>query len=169
MHPNLSTLRFALGESTLGLFAIVASGEGIAAIVFGDSREELLADLTRRFAGLPEEDAKGLAGLTQRAASLIARPQQRGPLTLDPQGTAFQRRVWTALRRIPPGRTASYAEVAREIGAPRSVRAVAQACAANPIAVAIPCHRVVRSDGSAGGYRWGERRKALLLAAEAAL
>lgn len=169
MHPNPSALRFALGESTLGLFAIVASDKRIAAIVFGDSREELLADLTRRFAGLPAEDTAGLVGLTQQAAALIARPQQRGTLTLDPQGTEFQLQVWTALRRIPPGRTASYAEVARDIGAPRAVRAVAQACAANPIAVAIPCHRVVRSDRSAGGYRWGKKRKALLLAAEAAL
>jgi len=169
MHSNLSSARFAIGSSPLGVFAVVASDKGVAAILFGASRPDILADLRRRFEVLPQEDAKGLATLLQQAAAMITDPRRSVALTLAPRGTKFQRQVWDALRQIPPGRTASYADVARRIGSPRAVRAVAQACAANPIAIAIPCHRVVRSDGAAGGYRWGAKRKAMLLAAEAAL
>ena len=169
MHSNPSSVRFAIGSSPLGAFALVASDKGVAAILFGANRPEILADLRRRFEVLPQEDAKGLATLLQQAAAMIADPRRSVALTLAPQGTKFQRQVWDALRQIPAGRTASYADVARRIGSPRAMRAVAQACAANPIAIAIPCHRVVRSDGAAGGYRWGAKRKAMLLAAEAAL
>jgi AraC family transcriptional regulator of adaptative response/methylated-DNA-[protein]-cysteine methyltransferase len=169
MHPKTSSLRFAIGSSSLGVFAVVASDKGVAAILFGASRPDILADLRRRFEVLPQEDAKGLATLLQQAAAMIADPRRAGVFTLAPQGTKFQRQVWHALRQIPAGCTASYGDVARRIGSPRAVRAVAQACAANPIAIAIPCHRVVRSDGAAGGYRWGAKRKAMLLAAEAAL
>jgi AraC family transcriptional regulator of adaptative response/methylated-DNA-[protein]-cysteine methyltransferase len=169
MHSNPSSLRFAIGTSTLGAFALVASDSGVAAILFGTGRQDILADLRRRFEALPQENAKGLASLLQQATDMIADPRRAAALTLAPQGTKFQRQVWDALRQIPAGRTASYSDVARRIGAPRAVRAVAQACAANPIAIAIPCHRVVRSDGAAGGYRWGAKRKAMLLATEAAL
>jgi AraC family transcriptional regulator of adaptative response/methylated-DNA-[protein]-cysteine methyltransferase len=169
MLPKTSLLRFAFGDSALGLFGLVMSETGIAAILFGDSREELVADLRRRFAGPLHEDSVGLASLLQQVAAMIANPRKPATHSLDPQGSQFQRQVWTALLQIPAGSTASYGEVARRIGAPRAVRAVAQACGANPIAVAIPCHRVVRSDGSAGGYRWGAKRKAMLLRAEAAL
>ncbi|MDF3073317.1 MAG: bifunctional DNA-binding transcriptional regulator/O6-methylguanine-DNA methyltransferase Ada [Alphaproteobacteria bacterium] len=169
MHTDNPSLRFAIGDSPLGLFAVAASDAGIAAVIFGETREELVAELRRRFAAAPREDQAGLAATIARITALIANPGKPVDLPLDPHGTAFQRQVWEVLRQIPAGRTLSYGEVASRIGAPSAMRAVAQACGANPIAVAIPCHRVVRSDGSAGGYRWGAARKAMLLRAEAAL
>lgn len=164
-----ATLRYAIGGSVLGSFAVAVSGAGIVAILFGEDRAALTADLRARLAGEAREDAAGLAALVDRIAALIAAPADDAGLTLAPAGSDFQQRVWCALRRIPAGRTASYGDIARRIGAPRAVRAVAQACAANPIAVAVPCHRVVRGDGTPGGYRWGAERKAQLLRAEAAL
>jgi AraC family transcriptional regulator of adaptative response/methylated-DNA-[protein]-cysteine methyltransferase len=169
MHRENPSLRFAIADSKLGLFAVAASAAGIAAILFGETREELAAELGRRFAVALREDQAGLAATLTRITALIANPGVPVALPLDPQGTAFRCRVWEVLRQIPAGRTLSYGEVASRIGAPRAMRAVAQACGANPIAVAIPCHRVVRGDGSAGGYRWGIERKAMLLRAEAAL
>jgi AraC family transcriptional regulator of adaptative response/methylated-DNA-[protein]-cysteine methyltransferase len=169
MHTENLALRFAIGDSKLGLFAVAVSAAGIAALIFGDSREDLMAQLGRRFAAAPREDQAGLAATLTQIAALIANPAVPFALPLDPHGTAFQRQVWEVLRQIPAGRTLSYGEVASRIGAPRAMRAVAQACGANPIAIAIPCHRVVRRDGSAGGYRWGIERKAMLLRAEAAL
>lgn len=163
------TLRYAIGDSVLGRFLVAVSSHGIAAILFGDNTQALTEDLRRRFVAEQRDDAVTLKDMVSRIAALIAMPGKSHDLPLDPVGSDFQRQVWQALRRIPAGETASYAEIARAIGRPTAMRAVAQACGANPIAVAIPCHRVVRSDGGQGGYRWGIARKAMLLRAEAAL
>ncbi len=140
----------------------------MCAILLGDDTEALARDLRSRFpkAELIGDDA-GFAQLMVRVLGLIEAPRLGFDLPLDVRGTAFQQRVWQALRDIPPGRTASYAAVAVRIGAPTSMRAVAQAGAANPLAVAIPCHRVVKSDGALAGYRWGVERKRALLEREA--
>jgi len=169
-HVGTTTaLRYATGNSVLGPFLVAMSPHGIAAILFGRTRGQMVEDLRERFAMDGNEDDPGLADIVDRVAALIANPAMRFDLPLDPTGSEFQRRVWQALRQISVGKTASYAEIARAIGRPKATRAVAQACGANPIAVAIPCHRVVRSDGRLSGYRWGVERKAMLLRAEAAL
>jgi AraC family transcriptional regulator of adaptative response/methylated-DNA-[protein]-cysteine methyltransferase len=161
-------IRFAIGECSLGSILVARSARGICAISLGDDPEELARDLQDRFpqARLIGDDAD-FAALVARVVGLVEAPGLGLDLPLDVRGTAFQRRVWEALRDIPPGATASYADIARRIGAPKSVRAVAQACGANPLAVAIPCHRVVRQDGSLSGYRWGVQRKQALLKREA--
>jgi AraC family transcriptional regulator of adaptative response/methylated-DNA-[protein]-cysteine methyltransferase len=161
------TLRFAITESSLGLTLVAASEKGVCAIFFGDDRPALRRDLERQFpkARLIEGDGS-FAELTAKVVAFVDDPAKELDLPLDVRGTAFQHRVWDALRRIPAGSTASYAEVARGIGAPKAVRAVARACATNAIAVAIPCHRVVGSDGSLTGYRGGIERKRKLLAKE---
>jgi AraC family transcriptional regulator of adaptative response/methylated-DNA-[protein]-cysteine methyltransferase len=161
-------IRFAIGECSLGRILVAASDKGICAIFFGDDRESLLRDLKHQFprARLVGGD-KAFEQLTAKVVGFVEDPAKGLDLPLDVRGTAFQHRVWDALRRIPPGSTASYAEIAEKIGAPKAVRAVARACATNPIAVAIPCHRVVRSDGALSGYRGGVERKRALLAKEA--
>jgi AraC family transcriptional regulator of adaptative response/methylated-DNA-[protein]-cysteine methyltransferase len=161
------TLRYAIAESSLGLTLVAASEKGVCAIFFGDDRPALRRDLERQFpnARLVEGDGS-FAELTAKVVAFVDDPAKELDLPLDVRGTAFQHRVWDALRRIPAGSTASYAEVARGIGAPKAVRAVARACATNAIAVAIPCHRVVGSDGSLTGYRGGIERKRKLLAKE---
>jgi len=160
-------LRFAVGECSLGAILVAASDRGVCAILLGDDPEELLADLERRF---PRAELVGadpsFEALVARAVGLVERPDLGADLPLDVRGSAFQLRVWQALRAIPPGATTSYAELARAIGEPRAARAVARACAANPLAVAIPCHRVVRVDGGLAGYRWGVERKRALLERE---
>jgi AraC family transcriptional regulator of adaptative response/methylated-DNA-[protein]-cysteine methyltransferase len=163
------TLRYAIAESSLGLTLVAASEKGVCAIFFGDDRPALRRDLERQFpqARLIEGDGS-FAELTAKVVAFVDDPAKELDLPLDVRGTAFQHRVWDALRRIPAGSTASYAEVARGIGAPKAVRAVARACATNAIAVAIPCHRVVGSDGSLTGYRGGIERKRKLLAKEKA-
>lgn len=166
---TMTALRYATGNSVHGPFLVAMSPHGIAAILFGQTRGQLVEDLRGRFAMDCSEDNSGLADIVDRVAALIAAPAMRFDLPLDPTGSDFQRQVWRALRQIPAGKTASYAQIARAIGRPTAMRGVAQACGANPIAVAIPCHRVVRSDGSLCGYRWGVERKAMLLRAEAAL
>ena len=160
-------IRFAIGECSLGRVLVAASDKGVCAILFGDDRETLAGDLKKQFprAQLVGGD-KSFEQLAAKVIGFVENPHIGLDLPLDIRGTAFQHRVWDALRRIPAGSTASYAEIARIIGAPRSTRAVARACATNRIAVAIPCHRVVRSDGSLSGYRGGVERKRALLAKE---
>jgi AraC family transcriptional regulator of adaptative response/methylated-DNA-[protein]-cysteine methyltransferase len=160
-------IRFAIAPCSLGLALVAASDRGVCAILLGDARRGLRADLARRFprARLVAGD-DAFASVVSRAVACIETPRLGLDLPLDVRGTAFQHRVWRALRDIPPGSTSTYADIARRIGAPRAVRAVAGACAANPLAVAIPCHRVVRADGDLAGYRWGVPRKRALLARE---
>ncbi|HMF40997.1 MAG TPA: methylated-DNA--[protein]-cysteine S-methyltransferase [Polyangia bacterium] len=163
-----TTIRFAIGRCSLGAILVAASDKGVCAILLGDDADALLRDFQDRFprANLIGGDA-GFERLVALVVGFVETPAVGLDLPLDVRGTAFQQRVWRALRAIPPGTTSSYAEVARRIGAPRSVRAVARAIAANPIAVAIPCHRVVASDGALTGYRWGIERKRALLEREA--
>lgn len=159
------TIRFAVGECSLGSLLVAATDQGVCCVQLGDDAEALVRTLQDRFplAELVGGDATFESTMAQVAA-LVEHPQQGLALPLDVQGTAFQQRVWQALRAIPAGETVSYAELAQRIGKPSATRAVAGACAANPVAVAIPCHRVVRNDGSISGYRWGvERKRALLL------
>jgi AraC family transcriptional regulator of adaptative response/methylated-DNA-[protein]-cysteine methyltransferase len=161
-------IRFAIGECSLGSILVAASDRGVCAILMGDDPDVLARDLQDRFprANLIGGDAD-FEQLVARVVGAIEAPKLGLDLPLDVRGTAFQQRVWQALRKIPAGETASYSEIASRIGAPRSVRAVAQACAANALAVAIPCHRVVRNDGALSGYRWGAERKRALLSREA--
>jgi AraC family transcriptional regulator, regulatory protein of adaptative response / methylated-DNA-[protein]-cysteine methyltransferase len=161
-------IRFAIGACTLGAILVAATGRGVCAILLGDDPEALAHDLERRFprARLVGADP-AFEQLVAQVVGLVEQPRLGAKLPLDIRGTAFQQRVWKALSRIPAGKTASYAQVASRIGAPRAVRAVAQACAANALAVAIPCHRVVRTDGDLSGYRWGVERKRALLDREA--
>ncbi len=162
------TIRFAVGQCSLGAILVAQSARGVCAILLGDDPETLVRQVQERFpaAELLGGDAS-FERLVAQVVGFIEAPRIGLDLPLDVRGTAFQERVWQALRRIPAGSTISYAELARSIGAPGAVRAVAGACAANTIAVAIPCHRVVRSDGGLSGYRWGVSRKRALLAREA--
>lgn len=163
-------IRFAVGDCSLGSILVAQSERGICAILLGDDPEALACVLQDRFPAA--ELIGGDAAFEQLVASvvgLVERPGLGRGLPLDIRGTAFQQRVWQALRQIPAGRTASYTEIAQRIGLPKAVRAVAGACAANLLAVAIPCHRVVRQDGSLSGYRWGVERKRLLLEREASV
>ncbi len=161
-------IRFAIGECSLGSILVAKSIKGVCAILLGDDPEALARDLQDRFANatLIGGDAK-FEALVAKVVGFVEAPALGLDLPLDLRGTVFQQRVWQALRKIPAGATASYREIAARIGAPKAVRAVAQACASNPIAVAIPCHRVVRHDGALSGYRWGVERKRALLAREA--
>jgi AraC family transcriptional regulator of adaptative response/methylated-DNA-[protein]-cysteine methyltransferase len=161
-------LRFAVGQCSLGAILVARSEVGICAILLGDDPDALTRDLQDRFpqARLVGGDATFEAWVA-RVVGFVEAPAIGLDLPLDIRGTAFQQRVWQALQAIPPGETASYADVARRIGAPAATRAVAQACGANALAVAIPCHRVVRRDGGLSGYRWGVERKRALLVREA--
>jgi AraC family transcriptional regulator of adaptative response/methylated-DNA-[protein]-cysteine methyltransferase len=163
-----TTIHFAIGESSLGPILVAKSDRGVCAVLIGDNPEDLVKDLQDRFpkANLVGDES-GYEEMVAKVVGLIEAPSVGLDLPLDIQGTAFQQRVWNALQRIPVGSTASYADIAKQIGMPKSVRAVAQACAANSIAVAIPCHRVVKSDGKLSGYRWGVERKRTLLEREA--
>ena len=162
-----TTIRFAIGESWLGPILVASSEKGVCAILLGEDPEELVRDLQDRF---PKAELIGgdedFERLVARVVGFVENPSSGLDLPLDIRGTAFQQRVWEALRQIPAGSTASYAEIAERIGQPKSVRAVAQACGANHLAVAVPCHRVVRTDGALSGYRWGVERKARLLRRE---
>jgi len=163
-----ATIRFAVGPCSLGHVLVAASTRGVAAVLLGDEPEPLIRDLEARF-----PNARLIGGdetferIAAQVIGLVETPSRSIDLPLDIRGTAFQHRVWKALREIPPGSTASYADIARRIGAPKAVRAVAGACAANPVAVIIPCHRVVRTGGALSGYRWGIERKRALLDREA--
>lgn len=160
-------IRFCLGSSSLGSVLVASSRIGVCAILLGHRPSELTADLARRFrkARLVPADPS-YAEVVDAVIRLIDAPADAFGLPMDIRGTAFQRRVWEQLRKIPAGHTASYAQIAQQIDRPAAHRAVAGACAANPLAVAIPCHRVVGSDGKLGGYRWGVETKAALLARE---
>lgn len=162
-------IRFAVGQCSLGAVLVASSARGVCAILLGDDPEPLVRDLQARFpkAELIGGDA-AYEQLVARVIGAIEAPRTGWDLPLDIRGTAFQQRVWQALRGIPAGCTLSYAELAERLGLPRAVRAVAGACAANALAVAIPCHRVVRRDGSLSGYRWGVERKRALLEREGA-
>ena len=161
-------IKFAVGQCSLGAILVGASDKGVCAILFGDDTETLADELRMLFprAHLIGSD-EAFAALVAQVIAFVEAPNAGLDLPLDVRGTAFQHRVWDALRQIPAGSTASYADIARAIGAPNAVRAVAGACAANLLAVAIPCHRVVKSDGSLSGYRGGVARKRALLANEA--
>ncbi len=164
-----AVIKFAIGECSLGAILVAATDKGVCAILLGDDPEALARDLQDRFsrAELVGADAE-FEALVAQVVGFVERPGLGLDLPLDVRGTAFQQRVWLALREIPAGETAGYAQIAEKIGSPKAVRAVAQACAANAIAVAIPCHRVVRTDGALSGYRWGVERKRALLNREAA-
>lgn len=161
-------MRFAVGQTSLGAVLAASSSTGITSILLGDDPDGLVRDLQDRF------PAARLIGADRDYESLVAKvvgfveiPAKGLSLPIDMRGTAFQRRVWQALQLIPVGKKVTYAEVARRIGRPTAVRAVASACAVNNLAVAIPCHRVVRTDGSLSGYAWGVERKRALLDREA--
>jgi AraC family transcriptional regulator, regulatory protein of adaptative response / methylated-DNA-[protein]-cysteine methyltransferase len=161
-------IAYAVVRCYLGHVLVAGTARGLSMIAFGDDPTELVAELKQRFPrAVWRENAKDFAAQVKRVVAFIEAPAAGLDLPLDIQGTAFQRRVWQALRQVPAGTTASYAEIARKIGKPAAVRAVAQACGANPVAVAVPCHRIVRSDGGVGGYRWGTARKEKILAREA--
>jgi AraC family transcriptional regulator of adaptative response/methylated-DNA-[protein]-cysteine methyltransferase len=164
-----AAIRFAVGQCSLGAILVAATQKGICAITLGDDPDALVRDLQDRF---PKAQLIGgdreFEQLVARVVGLVETPAQDFDLPLDMRGTAFQQRVWQALRKIPAGKTATYTDIAKRIGRPKAVRAVAAACAGNPIAIAIPCHRVVRLDGDLAGYRWGVARKRALLAKEKA-
>jgi AraC family transcriptional regulator of adaptative response/methylated-DNA-[protein]-cysteine methyltransferase len=163
-----AAIQFYVGKSSLGSVLVANSDKGICAILLGGNPDTLARDLRRRFphthltAGGAEFEK-----LVGEVVRLVENPSRSFDLPLDVRGTAFEQRVWQALRTIPAGSTASYGDIARRIGSPNSAREVGQACAANTIAVAIPCHRVIKSDGSLSGYRWGVDRKRSLLEREA--
>lgn len=160
-------IRFAAGQSSLGSVLVAQSARGICAILLGGDPDALARDLEARF---PQAElipgGAAFEQLVSTVVTLVETPAVGLDLPLDIRGTAFQQRVWHALQQIPSGATASYSEIAQRIGSPKSVRAVAAACAANKLAVAVPCHRVVRSDGALSGYRWGTGRKRALLERE---
>jgi AraC family transcriptional regulator of adaptative response/methylated-DNA-[protein]-cysteine methyltransferase len=162
-----ASIRFAIGACSLGAILVAATDKGICAILMGDDPDVLARDLQDRF---PQAELRGAeADFEATVAKVVGFVESPGiglDLPLDVRGTAFQQRVWQALRAIPSGSTVSYAELAERVGLPAGARAIAGACAANPVAVAIPCHRVVRQDGSISGYRWGVERKAALLKRE---
>jgi AraC family transcriptional regulator of adaptative response/methylated-DNA-[protein]-cysteine methyltransferase len=165
-----ATIRFAAGECWLGSILVAATDKGVCAILLGDDPDTLLRDLQDRFprARLMGGDTE-FEQLVARVVGFIGHPAQGLDLPLDMRGTAFQQQVWQALREIPAGKTATYGDIAGRIGRPEAARAVARACAANALAVAIPCHRVVRTDGALSGYRWGIERKRALLDREASV
>lgn len=166
--PAGTVVRFATATCSLGSLLVARNDQGICAVLLGDNAHSLERDLGRRFPQASRAgDDSGTEAVLAKVARVVENPRLAADLPLDPRGTAFQRRVWQMLRTIPAGSTVSYAELARRIGAPRAVRAVAQACGANALAVIVPCHRVVRSDGTLSGYRWGAGRKRALLEREA--
>jgi AraC family transcriptional regulator, regulatory protein of adaptative response / methylated-DNA-[protein]-cysteine methyltransferase len=157
-------IKFAIGQTSLGAILVASSKKGVASILLGDDPDKLVRDLQDRFpkAHLIGADSDYEA-MVARVVGYVEAPGLGLNLPLDVRGTAFQQRVWRALQEIPVGATVSYGEIARRIGSPKAIRGVAAACAANPLAVAIPCHRVVRTDGSLSGYAWGVERKRALL------
>lgn len=168
---NTQTIHCAFGQTSLGTALLGRTANGICALFLGDDPDALATELKSRFprATVQIDDSwdKALRTQLEKVLEQIESPAKKLNLPLDIQGTAFQQRVWEVLRQIPSGETLTYAQVAQRLGDPKAVRAVAGACAANRIAVVIPCHRVIRSDGGLSGYRWGVERKRTLLAREA--
>ena len=165
-----SEIAYALGDTSLGSVLIAHSANGVCAILLGDDRQRLIRDLHAHFAeAILRAGASGMGEAVAAAVEAVERPERPFDLPLDIGGTDFQKKVWQALREIPPGTITSYSQVAQSIGAPKSLRAAAGACAANVLAIAIPCHRVLRSNGSLSGYRWGMERKRILLEREKAI
>jgi AraC family transcriptional regulator of adaptative response/methylated-DNA-[protein]-cysteine methyltransferase len=157
-------IRFTYRPSSLGLILIAVSHLGVRAVMLGDDHETLRQDLAARY---PEAKlVNGDARLATRVVEAVEHPERPSDVPIDMDGTAFQKQVWLALRQVPAGQTVSYGELARRIGHPAAVRAVAHACATNPLAVLVPCHRAVRSNGTLAGYRWGLGRKRALLERE---
>uniref|UniRef100_C0IN85 methylated-DNA--[protein]-cysteine S-methyltransferase n=1 Tax=uncultured bacterium BLR8 TaxID=506524 RepID=C0IN85_9BACT len=160
-------IQYAFGHGSLGSVLVARSARGLCAILMDEDRDALVNELQRRFPNaVLHAAAAGFTQLLQQVLTLIEHPAGDFQLPLDLRGTAFQLRVWQALREIPAGRTVTYGELARRIGAPRAVRAVARACGANHVAVVVPCHRVIGADGTLTGYRWGKEKKRTLLARE---
>jgi AraC family transcriptional regulator of adaptative response/methylated-DNA-[protein]-cysteine methyltransferase len=160
------TIGYVIGDCALGAILVAESARGLCAILLGDAAGELVTDLQRRFPRARLVPGGVEPGGLLKVAELIVSPASVLDLPLDLRGSEFQQRVWRALREIPAGTTQTYGEVAQRIGAPQSAKEVGEACAANALAVAVPCHRVVRKDGGLAGYRWGVRRKRALLAQE---
>ena len=162
-------VRYTIAGSPLGRMLIAATDKGICAIQFANSDQQLQQGLIREFPfAVRRRDDAAMSPWQESLTRLIQGQETNPSLPLDIRATAFQRRVWECLQKIPRGETRSYSAVAKKIGMPKATRAVARACATNPVAVAIPCHRVVRQDGELGGYRWGIERKGQLLALEKA-
>jgi AraC family transcriptional regulator of adaptative response/methylated-DNA-[protein]-cysteine methyltransferase len=162
-----TVIQYSVSDSSLGCVLVASSDQGICAVLLGSSPGVLKRDLEERF---PDDQLVGTTAtdLHKKVVAFVDAPSAGFDMPLDARGTEFQRKVWRVLREIPAGATATYLDIANRIGSPKAVRAVAQACGANPVAVAIPCHRVVRSDGGLSGYRWGVERKRALLAREGA-
>lgn len=161
-------IRYSTTPCAFGRLLVATTARGLCAVELGGDDSEVTAHLRAHFPkAVLQEDREGLAAVMEAVATHLKAPRVSLDLPLDIQGTAFQEQVWTELRRVPPGKTVSYAELARRLGRPKAARAVAGAVAANRLAVVVPCHRVVRRDGSLSGYRWGAARKRALLAAEA--
>jgi AraC family transcriptional regulator of adaptative response/methylated-DNA-[protein]-cysteine methyltransferase len=163
------TIHYAIAPCSLGYVLVALSAIGIIAILLESDPEVMRDELARRFpAAELVEGGRGLDAVAAQVVAFVESPATELDLPLDVRGTEFQQSVWGVLRKIPAGSTATYAEVAERVGRPRAVRAVAQACASNALAVVVPCHRVIRSDGALSGYRWGIERKRALLEREAA-
>lgn len=163
MEKTMNTIRYAFGDSSLGPFVAALSARGLAFVAFDES----IAELETRFPDADlVEDRAALAETIGKLAAMIDHPENDAGLTLDLQGSDFECRVWNALREIPAGTTTTYGEIANRLGVRRQAREVGEACAANRLAVVVPCHRVVKKDGSISGYRWGVRRKRKLLERE---
>jgi AraC family transcriptional regulator of adaptative response/methylated-DNA-[protein]-cysteine methyltransferase len=167
METN-EVIGYEIGDCALGTLLVATSERGLCAILIGDAAGQLARDLQRRFPRAELALGAVTTGYFARVAAFIASPGAGLDLPLDLRGSEFRQRVWHALRAIPAGTLQTYGEVARRVGAPRAAKEVGEACAANQLAVAIPCHRVVRSDGSPAGYRWGVKRKLALLKLEGA-
>lgn len=161
------SILFSTGPCVLGLVLVARSERGVCAILLGDDAEDLARELWEVFPEAePGEDDAKLGAVLAKVTDLVDEPARAIDLPLDLRGTRFQQRIWKALQEIPVGSTETYGEIARRIGAPESAKEVGEACAANVLAVAIPCHRVVRKDGALAGYRWGVTRKRMLLELE---
>ena len=166
METDREVIGYELGDCALGALLVATSGQGVCAILLGDDSGALAKDLYRRFPRARIVPGAVAPGHFDRVARLIATPREDLDLPLDLRGSDFDQRVWRALREIPAGSVQTYGEIARHIGSPGAAKEVGEACAANSLAVAVPCHRVVRADGSLAGYRWGATRKLALLRME---